>query len=159
MFSRAVTPAVAGAVHYEGFRVGDRYATLARTVSEYEILQFVTLAGFTEPLFMDLEYIRRESVFKTRVAPGVLTFALAEGLTLQTGLFHGTGLALLSYDVRVQAPVLAGDTIRVEIEVADKRETKKADRGVVTFHHRVLNQRDESVMEATVSRMIKRERA
>ena len=145
-----------GAIHYEGFRVRDRYQTLGRTVSEYEILHFATLAGFTEPLFMDLEYIRRESVFKTRVAPGVLTFALAEGLTLQTGVLHGTGLALLSYDVRVVAPVLAGDTIRVEIEVVDKRETKRADRGVVTFRHRVLNQRDETVMEATIARMIKR---
>ena len=146
----------AGPVHYEGFGVGDRYETLGRTVSDYEILSFVTLTGFTEPLFMDLEYIQRESVFKTRVAPGVLTFALAEGLTLQTGILHGTGLALLSYDVRVLGPVLAGDTIRVEIEVLDKRETRKPDRGVVTFRHRVVNQRDEAVMEATIARMVKR---
>jgi acyl dehydratase len=148
---------VAGAaVHFEEFTVGTRYRTLGRTVSDFEILQFVTLTGFTEPLFMDLEYIRRESVFGARVAPGVLTFALAEGLTLQTGILHGTGLALLSYDVRVLAPVLAGDTISVEIEVVDRRETKKADRGVVTFRHRVANQRGEAVMEATIARMIKR---
>jgi acyl dehydratase len=145
-----------GAVDFEGFRVGDRFETLGRTVGEYEISSFVTLAGFTEPLFMDLEYVRRESVFKARVAPGVLTFGLAEGLVLQTGILHGTGLALMSYDVRVLAPVLAGDTIRVEIEVAGKRETRKPDRGVVTFRHRVLNQRDEAVMEATITRMIKR---
>jgi acyl dehydratase len=142
---------------FERFRVGDRYGTLGRTVSDFEILQFATLTGFTEPLFMDLEYIRRESVFGTRVAPGVLTFALAEGLTLQTGILHGTGLALLSYDVRVLAPVLAGDTISVEIEVVDRRETKKPDRGVVTFRHRVSNQRGEAVMEATIARMIKRQ--
>ncbi|MBI2468522.1 MAG: MaoC family dehydratase N-terminal domain-containing protein [Candidatus Rokubacteria bacterium] len=143
-------------VHFEEFRVGDRYRTLGRTVAEYEILSFVTLTGFTEPLFMDLGYIQRESVFKTRVAPGVLTFAIAEGLTIQTGILHGTGLALLSYDVRVLAPVLAGDTIHVEIEVTDRRETKKADRGVVTFRHRVVNQRGEAVMEATIARMVKR---
>ncbi len=147
---------MAAAVHFEGFRAGDRYQTLGRTVSEFEILQFVTLAGFTEPLFMDIEYIRRESVFKSRVAPGVLTFALAEGLALQTGILHGTGLALLHYDVRVVAPVLAGDTIAVEIEVTDKRETKRPDRGVVTFRHRVVNQRGETVMEATIARMVKR---
>jgi acyl dehydratase len=147
---------MAEAIHYEGFRVGDRHQTLGRTISEYEILSFVTLAGFTEPLFMDLEYIRQESVFKSRVAPGVLTFAIAEGLALQTGIFHGTGLALMHYDVRVVAPVLAGDTIRLEIEVAEKRETKKPDRGVVTFRHRVVNQRAETVLEATVTRMIKR---
>jgi acyl dehydratase len=145
-----------GPVHYEGFRIGDRWETLGRTVSEYEILSFVTLTGFTEPLFMDLEYIQRESVFKNRVAPGVLTFALAEGLTLQTGILHGTGLALMQYDVRVVAPVLAGDTIRVEVEVVGKRETRKPDRGVVIFRHRVVNQRGEPVMEATITRMVKR---
>jgi acyl dehydratase len=148
-----------GPVHFEEFTVGARYQTLGRTVAEFEILQFVTLTGFTEPLFMDLEYIRRESVFGARVAPGVLTFALAEGLTLQTGILHGTGLALLSYDVRVLAPVLAGDTISVELEVVDRRETKKPDRGVVTFRHRIRNQRGEAVMEATIARMIKRRSA
>jgi acyl dehydratase len=141
---------------YEQLRPGDRHRTLGRTVSDFEILQFVTLAGFTEPLFMDMEYVRRESVFGARVAPGVLTFALAEGLVLQTGLLHGTGLALLSYDVRVLAPVLAGDTIAVDIEVVDRRETRKEDRGIVTFRHRVTNQRGEAVMEATITRMIRR---
>jgi acyl dehydratase len=82
--------------------------------------------------------------------------AVAEGLALQTGLLHGPGLALLSYDVRVLAPVLAGDTISVEIEVLDRRETGKPDRGVVTFRHRIANQRGEVVMEATIARMIKR---
>ena len=56
----------------------------------------------------------------------------------------------------VVAPVLEGDTIRVEVEVTDKRETRKADRGIVTYRHRVLNQRDETVLEATLQRMIRR---
>lgn len=142
---------------YERLEVGNRFLTLGRTISEFEILGFATLAGFTEPLFMDLEYIRRESVFGARVAPGVLTFAVSEGLTLQTGILHGTGLALLAYDVRVAAPVLAGDTVHVEIEVTGKRETRRPDRGVVTFRHRVVNQREETVMEATISRMVKRQ--
>lgn len=143
-------------VAFEGFSVGDRFTTLARTVSEVEIVNFVALAGFTEPLFMDLEYVARESVFKTRVAPGALTFALAEELAMQTGMLHGTGLALLGFDVKVVAPVPAGDTIHVEIEVAAKRETTKPDRGVVTFRHRVVNQRGETVMEATITRLIRR---
>lgn len=144
-------------VTFDELSVGDRFTTLARTVSEVEIVNFVTLAGFTEPLFMDLEYVARESVFKGRVAPGVLTFALSEGLAMQTGILHGTGLALLGFDVQVLAPVLAGDTLHVEIEVVDKRGTKKPDRGVVSFRHRVVNQRGEAVMEATIARLIKRD--
>jgi acyl dehydratase len=105
---------------------------------------------------MDMEYVARESVFKRRAAPGALTFALSEGLIMQTGLIHGTGMAYLGGEMRLTAPVLEGDTLTVEIKVTDKRETKKADRGIVTYLHRVLNQRGEQVLEARVQRMIRR---
>jgi acyl dehydratase len=61
--------------------------------------------------------------------------------------------------MRVVAPVLEGDTLRVEVEVTAKRETKKSDRGIVTYTHRVTNQRGELVLEATLSRMIRRANA
>jgi acyl dehydratase len=85
-----------------------------------------------------------------------MTMALSEGLVMQTGLIHGVGMAWLGGEVKVTAPVLAGDTIRVEVEIVDTRETKKADRGIVTYRHRVLNQRGETVMELRLQRMIKR---
>ena len=141
---------------WEEMSIGAVYRTRGRTVSETDIVNFVNLCGFTEPLFMDMEYVARESLFGRRAAPGALTFALAEGLVIQTGLIHGTGMAWLGGEIRLAAPVLAGDTIRVEIEVADKRETKKTDRGIVTYRHRILNQRDELVMEARVQRMVRR---
>ncbi len=146
-------------IDFENHAVGSVYETLGRTVSETDIVTFVNLCGFNEPLFMDMEYVRRESVFGRRAAPGALTFALSEGLIMQTGLIHGTGMAYLGGEIRVVAPVLEGDTIRVEVEVSDKRETKKPDRGIVTYTHRVLNQRDELVLEARVQRMIRRMKA
>ena len=141
---------------YEQHEVGATYRTQGRTVSEADIVTFVNLCGFIEPLFMDMEYVARESVFKRRAAPGALTFALSEGLIIQTGLIHGTGMAYLGGEIRVVAPVLEGDTIRVDVEIVDKRETKKTDRGIVTYRHRVRNQRDEVVLEARVQRMIRR---
>jgi acyl dehydratase len=143
-------------VTFEQHAIGARYQTLARTVSETDIVTFVNLCGFNEPLFMDMEYVKKASVFGRRAAPGALTFSLSEGLIMQTGLIHGTGMAYLGGDLKIVAPVLEGDTIRVEIEVIDKRETKKTDRGIVTYRHRVLNQRDEVVLEARVQRMIRR---
>ena len=144
---------------YEQHEVGARYDTLARTVSEADICGFVNLCGFNEPLFMDMEFVARESVFKGRPSPGAFTFALSEGLIMQTGLIHGTGMSYLGGEVRIVAPVLAGDTIRVRVVVTDKRETKKPDRGIVTYRHEVTNQRGEVVLEAVVKRMIKREPA
>ncbi len=141
---------------FEQHELGATYTTLGRTVSETDIVTFVNLCGFNEPLFMDMEYVARQSVFGRRAAPGALTFALSEGLIMQTGLIHGTGMAFLGGEIRVVAPVLEGDTLTVEIEVADKRETKKPDRGIVTYRHRVLNQRGQVVLEARVQRMIRR---
>jgi acyl dehydratase len=45
------------------------------------------------------------------------------------------------------------------VEIADKRETKKPDRGIVTYKHRVFNQRGETVMELKLQRMIRRKQA
>ena len=148
-----------GGLTYEEHAVGAVYRTLGRTVSEADICAFVNLCGFNEPLFMDMEFVAKESVFKGRAAPGAMTFCLSEGLIMQTGLIHGTGMSYLGSEIRIVAPVLEGDTIRVEVEVADKRETKKTDRGIVTYTHRVLNQRDELVLEAKIQRMIRRESA
>ncbi len=141
---------------YEEHEIGARYETLARTVSEADICTFVNLCGFNEPLFMDMEYVAKESVFDGRVTPGALTFCLSEGLIMQTGLIHGTGMSYLGSEIRIVAPVLAGDTLRVTVTITDKRETSKPDRGIVTYKHEVKNQRGELVLEATVRRMIKR---
>jgi len=143
-------------LNYEEHTVGATYQTLGRTVSEADICAFVNLCGFNEPLFMDMEYVAKESVFKRRAAPGAMTFALSEGLIMQTGLIHGTGMSYLGGEIRIVAPVLEGDTLRVSVTITDKRETKKPDRGIVTYRHEVTNQRGEVVLEATVKRMIKR---
>jgi acyl dehydratase len=108
---------------------------------------------------MDMEYVAKESVFKGRAAPGAMTFCLSEGLIMQTGLIHGTGMSYLGSEIRIVAPVLEGDTLHVSVTITHKRETKKADRGIVTYRHEVTNQRGEVVLEATVKRMIKRKPA
>ena len=141
---------------YEDHEIGATYETAGRTVHDADLSTFVNLFGFNEPLFMDMEFVARESVFKGRPAPGAFTFCVSEGLVIQTGLIHGTGMSYLGSEVRVVAPVLAGDTIRVRVVVTDKRETKKPDRGIVTYTHTVLNQRGETVLEAVIKRMIRR---
>src|SRR5499425_2904203 len=135
---------------YEEHEVGAKYETLGRTVTEADVCAFVNLCGFTESLFYDMEYVTTSSVFKGRPAPGAFTFCLAEGLIIQTGLIHGTGMSYLGSEIRIVAPVLAGDTVGVTVTITDKRETKKPDRGIVTYKHEVTNQRGELVLEATV---------
>lgn len=141
---------------FEGFHTGDRFVTGRRTVTESDIMQFVCLVGLFEPLFIDAEYIRDESLFGERIAPGSLTFGMAEGLTVQTGIIHGTGMAFVGLErMQLFGPVKVGDTIQVEIEVLNTKEVKSRGGGIVLFRQWVRNQQGETVMEYDVSRLIR----
>jgi acyl dehydratase len=141
---------------FEEFRSGDRITTGRRTITEHDILEFVTLVGLTEPLFLDMEYIRNESLYGERIAPGSLTFGMAEGLTVQTGIIHGTGMAFAGLDkMRLFGPVKVGDTIQVEIEVLDSKPIPARGGGIVRYHQLVKNQRSETIMEYDVARLIR----
>ncbi|MCG6538246.1 MAG: acyl dehydratase, partial [Syntrophales bacterium LBB04] len=94
--------------------------------------------------------------FARPVVPGALTLSYAEGLSILSGILHHTGMAFLGMELAVLKPVFVGDTVGVEIEVVEKRETQKPDRGIVTFNHRVINQKGERVLEYKVKRMIRR---
>jgi acyl dehydratase len=141
---------------FEEFKTGDRFVTGRRTVTEHDILEFVGLVGLTEPLFLDLEYIRSETIYGERIAPGSLTFGMAEGLTVQTGIIHGTGLAFAGLDrMRLFGPVKVNDTIQVEIEVLDTKEVPARGGGIVRYRQWVKNQRGETIMEYDVARLIR----
>jgi len=143
-------------ITFEGFHQGDQFTTGRRTITESDILQFVCLVGMLEPLFVDAEYIREESLYGQRIAPGSLTFSMAEGLAVQTGILHTTGMAFLGLEqMRLSAPVKLGDTIEVQIEVLDTKEVKTRGGGIVRFLHQVRNQRGETVMEYQVLRLIR----
>src|SRR5512134_3436375 len=141
---------------FEEFHPGERYSTGRRTITEHDILTFVNLVGLTEPLFLDIEYIRKESLFGERIAPGSLTFGMAEGLTVQTGLIHGTGMAFAGLGkMRLFSPVKVNDTIQVEIEVLDKKPVPARAGGIVRYRQIVKNQRAETIMEYDVARLIR----
>jgi len=141
---------------FEEFHPADRFQTGRRTITEHDIMQFVTLVGLTEPLFLDMEYIRKESLFGERIAPGSLTFGMAEGLTVQTAIIHGTGMAFVGVErMKLFGPVKVNDTIQVDIEVLDTRAVPARGGGIVRYRQWVKNQRGETVMEYDVARLIR----
>jgi acyl dehydratase len=143
--------------YFEDLSAGERTETAGRTIGEAEIVMFVTLTGYFEPLFIDMEFVERETVYGRRIAPGALTYAIAEGLSLTDPFMTGAGMAFLGLaEMKLPAPVFAGDTIRVEIEVLDLRPTSKPDRGIAQFHHTVRNQKGDAVMTYDVTRMLHR---
>lgn len=140
---------------FEDYDAGFSMTTARRTVAEYDILSFVTLGGFNEALFLDVEYLKEHSSFGGRIAPGALVFSYAEGLVIQTGYLAGSAVAFLSANMSVKGPVKVGDTIGVEVGFTEKRLTSRGDRGVVTTQNTVRNQAGATVLEYTASRLIR----
>jgi acyl dehydratase len=140
--------------YWQDMRFGDRFTTYGRTITETDIVNFISCTGFLEVLFTDMEFVRQHSAMKGRVAPGALVYAIAEGLAMM-GTIQGTGLAFLHMELDVKAPTFAGDTVRCDIEVTQSRAASKGGRGLVRTRNTVVNQRGETVLVYTPLRMMK----
>lgn len=139
---------------WEEMTVGLAFRTSARTVTETDLINFITLHGFTEPLFTDARHAA-EGNYKGRLIPGALTYCLGEGLVLQTNALHGTGLAFMHMELDVRRPVYVGDTLEVKVEITESRPSSKPGRGVVTSRNTVFNHQDEEVLVYTPVRLIR----
>jgi acyl dehydratase len=143
--------------YWEDYTVGEKFTTPGRTVSEGMINVIAGLAGFTLPLFWDEEEAKKTH-FGTRIAPGRITLLFMGSLEEQCGFWdHETVIALIGIDkVRIRAPLKAADTIKVEGEVIEKRETKKADQGIIIHRSICKNQKGETVVETETTHLVKR---
>jgi acyl dehydratase len=102
---------------------------------------------------MDAEWCKTQD-FGQRIAHGTLIFSVAVGMTAT--VINPLALSY-GYDrLRFIKPVFIGDTIRVKITIADKKDHKKPDFGVVSERLEVLNQRGETVMACEHLLLVKR---
>ena len=140
---------------YEDLPVGRSFKTIGRTITETDIINFVTCTGMTEVLFTNHEFQDEESDIKGRVSPGALVFTFAEGLLVHATMQH-TGFAFLGMSLEIKGPTVAGDTIHVEVEVTEsRRSNSRPNRGIVQTRNKVFNQRGELIMVYTPTRMVK----
>jgi len=139
---------------YEEMPVGQVFRTARRTVTEADLVTFVSWGGFTEPLFLDASHAA-EGGYRGRLIPGGMIYCIAEGLILQTNVLHGTGLAFMHMELTVKAPVYVGDTLHAVVETTGCRPASRGARGVVTSRVGVYNQRGEEVLVYTPVRLIR----
>ncbi len=88
-----------------------------------------------QPLHLNEDFASK-TLFGKRIVNGLLTLALATGLTVPD-LTEGTIIANLGYEkVRHPNPMFHGDTLYVETEVLEKRESKsRPNAGIVRLKH------------------------
>ena len=82
---------------FEDVKVGEKYTSSGRTITETDIVQFAGLSGDYNPLHVDKEYARK-SMFKQRIAHGALTFSVMTGLWDSLGFLRKTVIAFYGVD-------------------------------------------------------------
>ena len=141
--------------YYEDFHVGDviRHAR-GKTIEGLENVLITNLVMNTAQGHFN-EDAMKTSPCKGRLSYGGVNFSLAMGLAMQdTG---ENALAELGMDnIRLQNPVVHGDTLYAYSEVLSVEDSDQADAGVVTFRHYGVNQDDKQVFQGDRRMLIKR---
>jgi len=146
------TPPTLGLGYYwQDLNAGQRFQTFRRTITETDLVNFISTTGMLETIFIDTTYA--SGAIKGRPVPGALTYGLIEGLLMQ-GMVQGTGLALLEVHKKMIAPVMVGDTVHAQVEILSVRPTSKNNRAIVGSRVDVKNQHGQDVMTYTVTRML-----
>jgi len=132
---------------YDQFHIGQTFKhPIRRTVTEADNVFFTALTHNPAALHLDEEYCRDETEFGQRIVNSAFTLGLMVGVTVGDTTL-GTTVANLGWDeVRFPKPLFHGDTVRVETEVLELRESRsRPNQGIVVFLHRAFNQRQELV--------------
>ena len=146
-----------GGRYYEDWAVGDHLEhELRRTVTEADNLLICALTHNSQPLHLDAQ-AAAQSEFGQILVNGIFTFGLMIGISV-ADTTAGVLIANLGYDkVVMPKPVFIGDTLRGDTTVSAARDSgSRPDAGLVTFMHRLFNQRNEVVCQCLRTAFIRR---
>lgn len=118
--------------YFDDFEVGDVYEHRpGRTISESDNTWFTLLTMNQHPLHFDAEYAAK-SEFGRPLVNSCLSLSIVVGMTVSD--LSQKVIANLGWsDIKLTAPVFAGDTLYAESEVLSKRESaSRPNQGIVT---------------------------
>jgi acyl dehydratase len=127
---------------YEDLFVGMRFRSPGRTITDADLVGFAGLTGDYSELHTSDVYAQ-SSQFGRKVAHGMLGLAYAHGLMwARTGELRETAIAFLGIDAwKFVGPVFVGDTIFVDYEIAELRDSRsRPTQAIASFDVRVVKQ-------------------
>ncbi len=136
--------------YWQELVVGEKVRTYRRTLTETDLVNFISVTGMLEAIFIDTTY---PGAVAGRMVPAALSYGIVEGFIFQT-LIQGVGLALLSVAIEAKAPAFVGDTIWAVVETTAVKPTSKGNRAIVDSAVTVYNQADTVIMTYVVRRML-----
>lgn len=144
---------------FEDFEVGQELRhRLGRTVTEADNIWFTLLTMNSNQIHFNSDYARRTRHGREIVSSG-LTLSIVLGLSVAD--VSQNAVANLGWDeIRLTAPVFAGDTIYAQSVITDLREsTSRPDVGIVGCFTRGFNQNSTEIMTFRRSAMVYRRSA
>jgi 3-hydroxybutyryl-CoA dehydratase len=131
----------------EDFEIGDGVESFGVTITDAHLVAWASLTLDHFPLHMDEEFAKK-TIFGGRIVHGPFLFAISIGLAGINGFLGDSIIAWLGVEnMRIPLPTRIGDTIRVQATVKEKRETSKKERGILVLDYKIINQKDEVVMQ------------
>ncbi len=126
-----------------------------RTITESDIVTFAGLSGDYNQIHTDAEF-SKATPFGQRVAHGLLGLSIASGLAMRTGVLEGTVMAFREINAwKFVKPVFIGDTLHVEMEVAETKALPRLGGGAIVISLEVKNQNGETVMKGTWTALVR----
>jgi acyl dehydratase len=130
---------------FEDFKVGDRFESPGKTLTDAHFMFFSGMTGDTHPIHYDDEYVKGTR-FGRRLAHGLmLTSMTAVGASTLSPIIEHSIVAFLEQTTRFLAPAFVGDTIKPRHEVVELERKRSA--GLLTLRVTLTNQRGETILE------------
>ncbi len=144
-------------LYFEEFSVGQTFDhPIHRTITETDNVLLTTMTHNPAALHLDAEYMKG-TLYGKPLVNSCLTLSFMVGISVNDTT-NGTTVANLGFDeVKFPMPLFCGDTIHVQTEVLELRDSKsRPDNGIVIFAHRAFNQNGDLVGECKRSALMLR---
>jgi acyl dehydratase len=130
---------------FEDFKIGDRFASPSKTLTDAHFLFFAGMTGDAHPIHYDDEYAKTTR-FGRRLAHGLLLTSLtAVGASTLAPVIEDSIVAFLEQTTHFRAPAFIGDTLKPQHEVTALERKRSA--GLLTLRVTLTNQRGDTVLE------------
>lgn len=114
----------------EDFVPGTVLTSPPRLVTIKDIDTWAALTGERHPVHMD-DTFARAAGFRGRVAHGLFSLALIEGLKAEIGVFERSVIASLGWNnVKFSAPLYPGERVHLQLTLVSKRDSSKPGKGI-----------------------------
>jgi acyl dehydratase len=138
--------------YFEDYAIGEERTTSGRTITEADIVIHAGQTGDFYPHHMDAEWCATQP-FKQRIAHGTLVFSVAIGMA--ANVINPRSMSY-GYDrLRFIRPTFS-DTIRVRATIADKRDYKRPEQGILVEKVEVFKQGQELVLSCEHLHIVER---